>query len=129
MILIQTILAEMNRLFLQNWYSVIFTALLGSLVYFVVYWIRLKKINKERGQDEQLTLQQLIEDDWKIVITSMRGKEERERQIEPKKEVKPQMRRGGSSGNLVASGNAGKSKLKKQQSLSGSRLHISNNLL
>ena len=129
MFLIHRMITEMNRLFIQNWSSVLLTALLGSIVYFVVYWLRLKKINKERDKDQQFTLQQLIEDDWRIVITSMRRKELEEKQIESKKEVKPQMRRGGSSGNLAASGNTGKSKLKKQQSLSGKTLRISNKVL
>ena len=119
----------MNRLFLQNWYSVLLTALLGSIIYVVVYWLRLKKINKERNPDQQLTLRQLIEDDWRIVITSMRRKELEKQQIEAKKDVKPQLRRGGSSGNLAASVNTGRSKLKKQQSASGSTLRISINVL
>ena len=129
MFLIHRMITEMNRLFLQNWYSVLLTAILGPIVYFVIYWLRLKKINKERAQDQQLTLQQLIEDDWSIIITSMRRKELEKKQIESKKEIKPQMRRGGSSGNLAASGNTGKSKLKKQQSLSGKTLRISNEVL
>lgn len=73
MFLIHRMITEMNRLFLQNWYSVLLTAILGPIVYFVIYWLRLKKINKERAQDQQLTLQQLIEDDWSIIITSMQS--------------------------------------------------------
>lgn len=116
------ILTDMMIPSLYSLLSVIGTAVLGAAIYLVIYWIRLGEINKKRGQDEQLTLRQLVENDWKIVIASVRGKEEEEKNLEEtpnkKDKSKPAMRRTGSSGDLNNMTLRKRPSLKKQPSMS-----------
>lgn len=63
----------MIHLLSANWYSIGLTLVLGTLAYFFVYWLRLRQVNSKRGRNEQLTLKELIDADWEIVLTSVTG--------------------------------------------------------
>lgn len=110
-------------LFPGSWSAVIATALIGTLAYLFVYWIRLKEINRTRGPKEQLTLKELIEEDWGIVLKSVQKNEPVQEEAPKTQKSKASLRRGSSSGNLKGQEKA-HSTLKRMPSGSGATLRI-----
>ena len=115
----------MIHLLSANWYSIGLTLVLGTLAYFFVYWLRLRQVNSQRGRNEQLTLKELIDADWEIVLTSVTGQYQEPKTKEEEKPEKPQLPRGGSSGNLKAVASSEKKKLQKKASVSNISLSLS----
>ena len=107
-----------------SWSAVIATALIGTLAYLFVYWIRLKEINRSRDPKDQLTLKELIEEDWGVVLKTVRSKENKGETKPTEQNSKAGLRRGSSSVNLK-----GLSKdrpvFKRMSSGSGATLRIS----
>ena len=79
----------MIHLLSANWYSIGLTLVLGTLAYFFVYWLRLRQVNSKRGRNEQLTLKELIDADWEIVLTSVTGQYQEPKTKEEEKPEKP----------------------------------------
>ena len=110
-------------LFPGSWSAVIATALIGTFAYLFVYWIRLKEINRTRDPKDQLTLKELIEEDWGVVLKTVRN-ENKEETKPTEQRSKPALRRGSSSGNLKGL-SKNRPVLKRMSSGSGATLRIS----
>lgn len=111
-------------LFPGSWSAVIATALIGTFAYLFVYWIRLKEINRTRGPKDQLTLRELIEEDWGVVLKTVRSNEKKEETKPTEQRSKAKLRRGNSSGNLKEL-SKNRPALKRMSSGSGATLRIS----
>ena len=99
--------------------------MLGTLAYFFAYWLRLRQVNSKRGRSEQLTLKELIDKDWEIVLSSVTGQYQEQETKEENAPEQPRLPRGGSSDNLKAVASSGKKKLQKKASVSNISLSLS----
>ena len=114
----------MIHLLSANWYSIGLTLVLGTLAYFFVYWLRLRQVNSKRGRNEQLTLKELIDADWEIVLTSVTGQYQEPKTKEEEKPEKPKSNYC-VTGNLKPVASPEKKKLQKKASVSNISLSLS----
>ena len=114
---------DMMLLFPGSWSAVIATALIGTLAYLFVYWIRLKEINRTRDPKDQLTLKELIKEDWGVVLKTVHSHEQKEETKPKEQRSKAGLRRGSSSGNIKGLAKD-RPVLKRMSSGSGATLRI-----
>lgn len=120
----------MATIYPESLSSILLTLLFGICAYFAICWIRLKEKRPSGNEREPKTIFNIVYNDFNSVLSLFTQKKKEEgKEGKEKKDIKPRLRRGGSSSNIKNMGDKSKKVLQRKNSQGTMDLRMSMNVV